>query len=138
MNTQRHKLLPFITVTGVIFSMIVVLGLTFFYQVEQLFVTALDCPAEVQERKESPDGRYIAVVFSWECSATVGFNTQLSIVKRGDSFSPTQHRAFLILAGRHQLELSWTDGNVLAVLAPVGAKTFKQEQPENSVQVKYQ
>jgi hypothetical protein len=138
MSTQRRKLPHFVLIAVGVLSIIAVLGLAFVYQVERFMTLWGSCTPIVQERKESSDGRYIAVVFSMECISTAPFNTQLSIVKRNGSFSPTQHRAFLVLGGRHQLELSWTDANVLVVRVPASARTFKQEQPENSVRVKYQ
>jgi hypothetical protein len=139
MSTQRRKLLPtIIAVTVVVLSVIAVSGLIFVHQVEQSVATFGRCSPSVQERMESPDRNYVAIVFSMECNATVGFNTQLSIARRDEAFSPKQHRAILILAGHHQLEPSWTDGNALIVRVPAGITTFRKEQPEINVQVQYQ
>ena len=139
MSTQRRKLLPTaIAVTVAALLVIAISALIFVHQAEQFVATFGSCSPSVQDRKESPDRSYVAIVFSMECNATVGFNTQLSIARRNEAFSPKQHRALLILAGRHQLEPSWADGNVLVVRVPAGVATFRKEQPEINVQVQYQ
>ena len=135
MSMRRRKLL-IIVVAGVVFSIIAASGVVF-YQVEQ-FATALGCTPAVQEQKQSPDKTLVAVQFAMECGATTGFNTQLSITKRSDSFSPQQHQAFLVLAGRQQLNVNWKSENVLSVHLPRDARIFKQKQPKIGVHVEYE
>ena len=95
------------------------------------------CGNEVGSTFESPRGDHIAVVFSRNCGATTGFNTQLSVLARGEA-TPSQAGNALIADGKLPLKVRWTSESELVVTGYQGAKLVKQEKLANGVTISYE
>jgi hypothetical protein len=93
------------------------------------------CENEVAARLPSPSGRLEAVVFNRGCGASVGFNTQLSIVSAGQV--PEGGGNALILDGTVPLGITWISESSLEVVGTGGARAFKKEPSAADVSVSY-
>jgi hypothetical protein len=84
-----------------------------------------DCVNGVRYQLLSPDGKSRLVVFNRACGATVGSNTQASVLGR-DEVLPDETGNFLTL-DQGEAKVSWKpDGGVLVTLDH-GSRTFKKE-----------
>jgi len=95
------------------------------------------CGNEVVSTVESPRGGHIAVVFSRNCGATTGFNTQLSVLAKGGAV-PSEAGNTFIAGGSLALKVRWVSESELVVTGHQGAKIFKQEKLANGVTVSYE
>lgn len=95
------------------------------------------CGNEVASTFESPRGGRIAVVFNRNCGATTGFNTQLSVLPKGEA-SPSEAGNALIADGALALRVRWVSESELVVTGHQGAKIFKQEKLANGVLISYE
>ena len=94
-----------------------------------------ECVNEVSEVLESPDGTKKVVVFSRNCGATTGFNTQASIVETKQELPDASGNAFVVDKGA--VKLSWKkDGGILVVFDR-GVRMFKQESAVSGVAIEY-
>lgn len=94
------------------------------------------CRNETIANIASPSGRLRAVVFSRNCGATTGFNTQLSIVSAGNANPADGGNAF-IAKGTATLKIEWASEAELVVYGSHGLKTFKQERHVDGVVISY-
>lgn len=95
------------------------------------------CGNEIDSTIESPRGGHVAVIFNRNCGATNGFNTQLSILVKGDEVPKEAGNAF-IADGSMALRVRWVSESELVVSGLQGAKIFKQEKLANGVTVSYE
>jgi hypothetical protein len=95
------------------------------------------CASEVASIIESPRGGHVAVVFNRNCGATTGFNTQLSILAKGNAV-PRDAGNALIADGSLSLGVRWVSESQLVVSGHQGAKLFKQEKSVNGIAVSYE
>jgi hypothetical protein len=97
-----------------------------------------ECKILVRRSIPSPDGSKSIVIFGKECGATVGFNTQASIVWAGASFSPEKTPPFFIISGNSEIIASWL-GNTAVEIShiPGGDKVFRSEQSVGDVKIEY-
>ena len=95
------------------------------------------CGNEVASAIESPLGSHIAVIFNRNCGATTGFNTQLSVLAKGDAV-PNEAGNTFIADGSLALRARWVSESELVVAGYQGAKIFKQEKLANGVAVSYE
>lgn len=94
------------------------------------------CENEPVTSVASPSGKLLAVVFSRNCGATTGFNTQLSILPLDDPAPDAGGNAF-IADGTVPLKLQWISDAELVVSGSQGWKAFKQERRLNGVDITY-
>ena len=95
------------------------------------------CGNEVASTIESPRGSHVAVIFNRNCGATTGFNTQLSVLAKGDAVPKEAGNAF-IANGSLALRVRWVSESELVVVGFHGAKISKQEKLANGVIVSYE
>jgi uncharacterized Zn-binding protein involved in type VI secretion len=95
------------------------------------------CGNEVISSIESPRGGRIAVIFNRNCGATTDFNTQISVLTKGDAFSSEGGNTF-IAAGSLALSIQWTSESELMIKGHQGARIFKQENLTNGVVISYE
>lgn len=112
-----------------------------------LGITACEpCGDAIARTVDSPDGERQAVVFGRDCRATTGFNTQVSVVRRGEW--PTQAGNALIIddtTGRLPAELAkgprvearWLGPRELELRYDPWARLFKQDTLVAGVRVRY-
>jgi hypothetical protein len=95
------------------------------------------CGNEVASTIESAGGGHVAVIFNRNCGATTGFNTQLSVLAKGDAV-PKEAGNTLIADGSLALKVRWVSESELVIAGVQGAKIFKQEKLANGVAVSYE
>jgi len=94
-----------------------------------------DCVNEVHQELVSPDGRKKIVVFSRNCGATTGINTQASVIGKSDKLPDEAGNAFVFDKGSAQV--SWKkDGGILVVIES-GARVFKKEPSVGGISIEY-
>jgi hypothetical protein len=94
------------------------------------------CENEVVSRLVSPSGKLQAVVFHRGCGATVGFNTQLSVIPASSTL-PNEGGNVLILDGKVQPEIQWLADARISVAGLGAAIVFKQERSIAGLEVEY-
>lgn len=84
-----------------------------------LLLTACIDPCGYRDLREypSPDGRYIASVYEYDCGATTSFYLRVSIRPIGQSFNPQDN---LVLQVKHwpKVQLDWRSKDTLRILCP--------------------
>ncbi|MGK0187738.1 MAG: hypothetical protein ACI9R3_003528 [Verrucomicrobiales bacterium] len=94
-----------------------------------------DCDNEVSQELRSPDGSVKVALFSRNCGATAGFNTQATLLKSEEDLSDEPGNVFIIDQGEAQI--AWEDSTTLLVRISPGAQVFKQESKVRGISVKY-
>jgi hypothetical protein len=111
--------------------LIVCLGMILLYAADQ-FLSKMICTNEVVSVTESPDHQLKAVVFHRECGATVGENSQVSVISRLGSLSEEEGNLFIEDAGHSDIvsltvTLRWVGTRKLLILRDPGARVFKSK-----------
>jgi hypothetical protein len=94
------------------------------------------CENEVSQTLPSPSGAMKAVVFHRACGATVGFNTQISIVPSNQRLPDDSGNA-MIIDSDVPLTVHWNSDSVLRVSGVTNAQVFKQETSVRGVSIVY-
>ena len=94
------------------------------------------CGNEISKVELSPDGVSKAIVFSRDCGATTGFNTQVSIIGTEDKLSNDSGN-ILIIKNKENLALNWLSNNHLEIKGNLSNETFKKEQTFKGVHITY-
>lgn len=87
-----------------------------------------ECTTSVGQTLASPDGVRQVVVFSRECGATTGANTQAAIVPVGQSLADGAD-GFLSIEGTHDLDPRWDGFGNLELTLPANAEISRQDEP---------
>jgi hypothetical protein len=83
------------------------------------------CANEVSQTLISPSGRYVAYVFSRNCGATTGFNTQVSVLPT--THKPPQESGNTFISGRQvPLVLQWQGDESLKITGASSVSPTKQ------------
>lgn len=94
------------------------------------------CENEISQSITSPSGSYVAYVFSRNCGATTGFNTQVSILS--PTAKPPHDAGNLYISNlQFPVQLQWQSDKVLKVSGATGSSTIKQLTTVEGVQVIY-
>jgi hypothetical protein len=102
-----------------------------------LFGCSSGCENEVIKAVDSPSGIFKVVTFGRGCGATIGFNTQVSIVD-ADSSVPDDTGNVMIVDDEVPLEIRWLSDNELAISGWRKTEVFKQEISVNGVRIRYE
>ena len=97
------------------------------------------CDNEIVQEAVSPDGRLRAVLFSRNCGATTGFQTQISIIESSDDL-PDEPANTFITEGHPdytRAELKWLDAGTLVVVTSAPDLAHKAERYVDGVTVDY-
>jgi hypothetical protein len=94
------------------------------------------CANEVSRSIISPSGEIKAVVFSRNCGATTGFNTQVSIIPVSRVL-PDQDGNSLILDGAIELKVEWKSDSELHIRGIGSSRVFKQGGSMEGVSISY-
>jgi hypothetical protein len=94
------------------------------------------CSNDLLGSVSSPSGRLRAVLFSRECGATVGLNTQVSII--GPTAELTGSGNVVILEGTVPLQLRWRSESELIVVGSGSVKGFKRETVVGDTTIRYE
>lgn len=95
-----------------------------------------DCDNEPSAEVMSPDGAKKIVLFSRNCGATTGFNTQGTVLNWDDELPNEPGSAFIIDKG--SAKVTWVDDSKLLVVFESGARVFKKEPSDRGIGIEYQ
>lgn len=96
----------------------------------------LVCENEISQTVRSPSGKMKAVVFNRSCGATVGLNTQVSVLP-SDAALPNDGGNLLIVDDTVPLKIEWQSDAKLSIEGQLNTQIFKQEASVRGVQVTY-
>lgn len=96
------------------------------------------CDTTIERSVPSPDGVRRLVIFHRDCGATVDFNTQVSVVPAGGSFSFEKHPAFFVLTGKYALPAVWLSPHVVRIFVPRGKKISRARVQVDGIAVRYE
>lgn len=95
-----------------------------------------DCANERSTEVVSPDGTKKVVLFSRNCGATTGFNTQGTVLERTEALPDSAGSAFIIDQGT--AKVTWTDNTKILVNLESNARVLKKELSDHGVTIEYQ
>jgi hypothetical protein len=94
------------------------------------------CENEIYQTVRSPSGRMKAVVFNRGCGATVGFNTQVSLLPASAAL-PNDGGNVLVVDDKVPLKIEWQSDDAVRIAGQLDTEIFKQEASVSGVQVAY-
>ena len=103
-----------------------------------------DCSNQIRREIASPNGKMKAVVFQRDCGATVGFNTQVSVLPSGSNLPNDGGNAFVADGGQGTapsaplVAVSWTNETELLVTYDRQARVFHNEPSVGNIRVRYE
>jgi hypothetical protein len=103
-----------------------------------------DCSNSIKREVLSPNGKMKAVIFGRDCGATVGFNTQVSVLPSSSKLPNDGGNVFVADGGSGKepagpaVSVSWTNDSELLVTYDKSARVFHNEPSIGNVRVKYQ
>ncbi len=109
------------------------------------------CGSQGNYSLKSPDDRYQAVMFEFDCGATTDFGTSLSILSNTKKFDPfdddegqriltadSNHGAVGVdLKGILPILIEWKDSTHLLVTIPKAARVFHQRKTSGPISIEY-
>jgi hypothetical protein len=102
------------------------------------------CGVTPHKRVVSPDGELEAVIYQFDCGATTGFSTQVSILETGEEIPVEPGNIFTSSGHPDQVapDVLWVDRAHLNIRRKSGAEAYKAEAswgwPWNSVKVTFE
>jgi len=94
------------------------------------------CANEIISESVSPDGGSKIIVFSRNCGATTGSNTQATILKHNQSLPNDGGNIFVLDQG--EAIVKWRTNTEVVVTADASSRFFKKESAVNGVSIVYQ
>ena len=94
------------------------------------------CSNERSAEVVSPDGTKKVVLFSRNCGATTGFNTQGTVLDRTEALPDREGSAFIIDQGT--AKVSWADNTKILVILESNARVLKKELSDHGISIEYQ
>jgi hypothetical protein len=98
----------------------------------------MECENEVVSAHASPSGRARVVVFERGCGATVGFTTQISIIRSEDALSDDDVGNVLIVDDKVSLAIRWASHEELSISGWRGTRVFKQAATVEGIRIEYE
>src|ERR1051326_774080 len=95
------------------------------------------CGTTVHQIIPNPNLHRTAIVFDIDCGATTNFNTQLSIVDAGVTFSSDRNPSSLFIYGPHTLYVRWVSDKILEVSTPSHWRTGQKNDHAGDVEIRY-
>jgi hypothetical protein len=102
-----------------------------------------DCNNEIRRELASPNGKMKAVVFQRDCGATVGFNTQVSVLPSGSKLPNDGGNVFVADGGQGNapsgpfVAVSWINDTELLVTYDKQTRVFHNESSVGNIRVRY-
>lgn len=94
------------------------------------------CQTTQHTRLPSPDNTFDLVIFSRNCGATTGFNTQAALLPAGDTL-PEDAASFLSIGVAADLAPHWNSPAMIELTIPAGARIYRQDQTVAGIAVIY-
>jgi hypothetical protein len=95
-----------------------------------------DCSNESSTEVVSPDGTKKIILFSRNCGATTGFNTQGSILERTDTLPDCGGSTFIIDQGT--AKASWVNNSNIIITLESSARVIKKKPSDHGIFIEYQ
>lgn len=93
------------------------------------------CGSEVLHSLKSPNGKLKAVSFLYDCGATTGFSTQVSILEIDETIESSGN--VFVSKGKNDIRFRWSSDSEL-VIGNIGMlETYKTEKEFESVTITY-
>ncbi len=93
------------------------------------------CGTQLLQVVESPNGELKAVSYLYDCGATAGFSTQVSILD-ADVSTESSGNVF-VSEGKNNIRLKWNSDTDLEIGNTKELRNYKQEKELNSVSISY-
>ena len=93
------------------------------------------CGNTLLESQVSPNGEMKLVSFLYDCGATTGFSTQVSVLDSDAAVISSGN--LLTTDGKNKLQLSWLSDHAVAISGTEKLKIHKQETEYDGVSVIY-
>ena len=103
-----------------------------------------DCTNIIHREIPAPNGKMKAVIFDRDCGATVGFNTQVSVLPSGAKLPDDGGNVFVADGGHGNgtsgpyVSVSWTSDGELLVTYDKDARVFHNESSVGNIRVRYE
>jgi len=103
-----------------------------------------DCSNQIRREIPSANGKMKAVVFQRDCGATVGFNSQVSVLPSGSKLPNDGGNVFVADGGQGNepsgpfVAVSWTNDSELLVTYDKQARVFHNESSVGNIRVRYE
>ena len=94
------------------------------------------CQTTQHARLPSPDSAFDLVIFSRDCGATTGANTQAALIPNGDSL-PDDAASFLSIGATADLAPRWSTPTSITLTIPPGAQIYRQDESVAGIAVIY-
>lgn len=94
------------------------------------------CQITQHTRLPSPDNAFDLVIFSRNCGATTGFNTQAALIPHGDTL-PEDAASFLSIGATADLGPQWRDASTIELAIPAGAQVYRQDETVAGIAITY-
>ncbi|KFC65384.1 hypothetical protein FF80_02848 [Devosia sp. LC5] len=94
------------------------------------------CETIQHARLPSPDSAFDLIVFSRNCGATTGANTQAALIPGGDTL-PDDVASFLSIGAAADLAPRWDGPATIALTLPNGVQIYRQDESVAGVAVVY-
>ncbi|UXN75427.1 hypothetical protein N8D56_11995 [Devosia sp. A8/3-2] len=94
------------------------------------------CETSQHARLPSPDAAFDLVIFSRDCGATTGFNTQAALIPNGDTL-PDDAASFLSIGVTADLALRWAGPASIELTIPPGAQIYRRDESVAGITVIY-
>lgn len=94
-----------------------------------------ECENNIIGEFASPDGSKRIVLFSRDCGATTGFNTQAMLLKSGETLPDEAGNVFIIDQG--SATVSWKDDSTVIVTFSGGPRKSKTEAEVGGIRFEY-
>ena len=103
-----------------------------------------DCSNSIKREVLSPNGKMKAVIFGRDCGATVGVNTQVSVLSSSSKLPNDGGNVFVADGGSGNepagpfVNVSWTNDSELLVTYDKLARVFHNEPSVGNIRVRYE
>ena len=94
------------------------------------------CQTTQHARLPSPDSAFDLVIFSRDCGATTGFNTQAALIPHGDIL-PDDAASFLSIGATADLAPRWDGPATIELTIPAGAQIYRQDESVAGITLRY-
>lgn len=94
------------------------------------------CETTQHQRLPSPDSAFDLIIFSRDCGATTGANTQAALIPNGDSL-PDDAASFLSIGAAADLSPRWDSPASITLTVPAGAQIYRQDTSVAGIAVNY-
>ena len=89
------------------------------------FLSFATCTNHIKQEVLSPDGQLKMVVFSRDCGAITGFNSQATIIKASENLPDSDGTVFV--TDKDDVSVRWTEANRIVVSMKGSGQDFKLE-----------